>query len=193
MRERSKQNMRTAKAKSPPEATPKPKPGSVESIRRQTAEPETATALLKGAPVAPKSAPKPAYAKVDDGAAAITEMCRLMLQVGRDNPTAEAIAKATAAPAAPPKPDRRTDPNVFSALMDLERPIRELFHLAQIVSEWAAYGNFYHPDPAQDADTNRARADQTDRLVFGIDEIADRAAGLDKAFHSAFSAPKPIT
>jgi hypothetical protein len=83
--------MRTAKAKSPPEATPKPKPGSVESIRRQTAELETATALLKGAPVAPKSAPKPAYAKVDDGAAAITEMCRLMLQVGRDNPTAEAI------------------------------------------------------------------------------------------------------
>jgi hypothetical protein len=52
--------------------------------------------------------------------------------------------------------------------MDLERPRGELSHLAQIVSEWAMYGNFYHPDPAQDDDMNRARADQTDRLVFGI-------------------------
>jgi hypothetical protein len=41
--------MRTTKAKSPTKASPKPPPGSAESIRRQTAELESATALLKEA------------------------------------------------------------------------------------------------------------------------------------------------
>ena len=70
-------------------------------------------------------------------------------------------------------------------VLDLERDIRNLHHLAQIVAEWAVEQNFYHPDPTADDDTNRERGDQTDRLVFAIAEIADRASDLDKAFHAA--------
>jgi hypothetical protein len=70
-------------------------------------------------------------------------------------------------------------------LVDLEMDIRNLHHLARIVVEWAELQNFYHPDPTADEDTNWERADQTDRLVFAIAEIADRASDLDKAFQRA--------
>ena len=70
-------------------------------------------------------------------------------------------------------------------VLELEQDVRHLHHLAQIVAESAEEQNFYHPDPTADNDTNLERGDQTDRLVFAIAEIADRASDLDKAFHAA--------
>jgi hypothetical protein len=76
----------------------------------------------------------------------------------------------------------------FQAVMDIEMRVRNLSHLASIVSEWATDQNFFHPDSNVDADENRRRGDQTDRLVFAIEQIAERAADLDRTFHSGFAA-----
>jgi hypothetical protein len=46
---------------------------------------------------------------------------------------------------------------------------------------------FYHPSADQDPDTNRRRSDHVDRLMFGIEEIADKAEDLDDAFQAAYS------
>jgi hypothetical protein len=70
-------------------------------------------------------------------------------------------------------------------IFDPERRVRGLQHMAVLVNDWAQEQNFYHPDPTADEDTNRARADQTDRMVFGIEEIAERAAELNEAFDAA--------
>ena len=72
-------------------------------------------------------------------------------------------------------------------ILDLERDVRNLHHLARISAEWAEEQNFYHPDPDADEDTNLEWGDQLDRLVFVISEIADRASELDKAFRAAFA------
>jgi hypothetical protein len=65
--------------------------------------------------------------------------------------------------------------------------VRRLHHMAAIFSEWARDQNFYHPSADQDPDTNRRRSDQADRLMFGIEEIADKAEDLDENFQAAYS------
>jgi hypothetical protein len=74
------------------------------------------------------------------------------------------------------------------ATWELLMQVRRLHHMAAIFSEWAQDQNFYHPSANQDPDTNRRRSDHVDRLMFGIEEIADRAEDLDDAFQAAFSA-----
>lgn len=115
-------------------------------------------------------------------------------------PTTAVRANARTLPKSPPQPgapsalaQATVELNAAVAdlrlgrVLELEQDVRNLHHLAQIVAEWAEDQNFYHPDPTADNDTNLERGDQTDRLVFAIAEIADRASDLDKAFHAALS------
>ena len=107
---------------------------------------------------------------------------------------ARSMSKSPPQPAAPSALAQATDELKASVadfrvgrVLELERDVRNLHHMAQIVAEWAEEQNFYHPDPTADNDTNLERGDQIDRLMFTIAEIADRASDLDKAFHAALS------
>lgn len=69
--------------------------------------------------------------------------------------------------------------------IELEMKVRRLYHLTTIVSEWASAANFPCPASAgDDADTRREWGDQHDRLMFGLDEIAEVVSDLHDAFRS---------
>jgi hypothetical protein len=74
-------------------------------------------------------------------------------------PNATVRANARAMPESTPQPgdpsalaqatvelDAAADDLRGVRVLDLERDIRNLHHLAQIVAEWAEEQNFYHPD-----------------------------------------------
>jgi hypothetical protein len=65
--------------------------------------------------------------------------------------------------------------------LDIEMKVRQLSHLTSIVSEWATDRSMY-------PETDDPRSDQLSRLMFAVDEIAQKAADLDKAFHSTLNA-----
>lgn len=65
--------------------------------------------------------------------------------------------------------------------LDIEMKVRQLSHLTSIVSEWATDRSMY-------AETDDLRSDQLSRLMFAVDEIAQKAADLDKALHSTLNA-----
>ena len=65
--------------------------------------------------------------------------------------------------------------------LEIEMKVRQLSHLTSIVSEWATDRSMY-PETAD------LRSDQLSRLMFAVDEIAQKAADLDRAFHSAVNA-----
>jgi hypothetical protein len=75
------------------------------------------------------------------------------------------------------------------AVDELEMKVRSLTHMATILSEWAHGQNFYHRDSAEDDDTNRERRRQMDRLMFAIDEIAEKAEDLHDAFQATAFKP----
>ena len=77
------------------------------------------------------------------------------------------------------------------ALRDLETPISQLHDLTTIMIEWADSQNFYHPNAAADDDTNREHSRQLDRLMFGLDQIAERTSDLREAFRAAVITGRP--
>jgi hypothetical protein len=81
---------------------------------------------------------------------------------------------------------KRPAANVLDALLDLEKPLHDLDHLARIVADWADDQVFYHPIAQENDDTNRQRARQVEGLMFAVGEIAKKAADLNVAFHAAF-------
>jgi hypothetical protein len=119
---------RTTPKPAPAEPPSKPPFGSIESIRQQTAELETATALLK-------------------------------------------VVQAVENAAAEPKESRSQD-----LVDELEMKIRGLYHLTNLVSEWASAGI-----SVEDAD-----GAQHDRLMWGLDEIAETVADVHAAFPAAY-------
>ena len=64
--------------------------------------------------------------------------------------------------------------------LDIEMKVRQLSHLTSIVSEWATDRSMY-------PETDDPRSDQLSRLMFAVDEIAQKAADLDRAFHSTLN------
>ena len=65
--------------------------------------------------------------------------------------------------------------------LEIEMKVRQLSHLTSIVSEWATDRSMY-------PETDDLRSDQLSRLMFAVDEIAQKAADLDKAFHATLDA-----
>jgi hypothetical protein len=88
--------------------------------------------------------------------------------------TATALLKAVKVvenAAAEPKESRSRD-----LVDELEMKIRGLYHLTTIVSEWASYAHF--PIEGDDG--------QHDRLMWGLDEIAEKVVDVHDAYPAAF-------
>ena len=78
--------------------------------------------------------------------------------------------------------------DILNPLFELEMQIRQMSHFATIVTQWALEQNFYHPDSDADDDTKREHRRQLDRLMFGLDQVAERANDLQEAFDAAWHA-----